>query len=215
MMSGSSVRVGVPFDPRLSGCDRCFTLSRVLVPVVGGTLAGGSRVGYWCGRCIAGEMERIGDDAHGRGFATGRADRLSGPFPNLAPLSGEWSGESVRELLGDLIDAFVRLGESENDAHDIVCDSFESGYVDGFGPVPDTLSVCRDCFDWFAGIAGATESPAGECPAGVAELSRPGVLFEVFGAGDSFGRVCDTCSDALAGARFDVAVFNSGENPGG
>ena len=45
-------RVGVPFDSGLSGCDRCFSLSRVLVPVAGGTLAGGSRVGLWCKRCV-------------------------------------------------------------------------------------------------------------------------------------------------------------------
>ena len=161
------------------------------------------------------ELERIGEQARGRGYLRGCVDRENSPVPNLSPLSGEWAGESVPEILGDLIDALVRLGESENDAQDIVCDEFESGYVDGFGPVPDVLSVCPDCFDWFAGIAGATESPAGECPVGVADWARPGALFDVSDAGESFGRYCDTCADALAGARFDVAVFDSGESPAG
>lgn len=161
------------------------------------------------------DIERIEEQARGRGYLRGCVDRESGPVPNLSPLSGEWAGESVRELLGDLIDSLARLGVNESDAYDIVCDAYESGYSDGFGPVPDVLSVCPDCFDWFAGIAGATESPAGVCPAGVAEYARAGVFVDVSGAGDSFGRVCDTCATDLAGARFDVAVFDSGENPGG
>jgi len=145
-------------------------------------------------------------------------DRDESPIPNPAPLSGEYAGESVRELLGDLIDALVRLGVDECDAHEIVCDAYEDGYRNGFGeigPVPEILSVCPDCFDWFAGIAGATDSPAGECPAGVAEYARAGVFVDVSGAGDSFGRSCDTCETILAGARFDVAVFDSGESPVG
>lgn len=155
------------------------------------------------------------EQARGRGYLRGCVDRESGPFPNLAPLSGEWAGESVRELLGDLIDALVRLGEEEDNAHDVVCVAYETGYSDGFGPVPDRLSVCPDCFDWFASIAGATESRGGQMPAGVAEYARAGVFVDVSDSGDSFGRYCDTCSDALAGARFDVAVFDSGENPVG
>ncbi len=154
----------------------------------------------------------IEEESYGRGFATGRADRLSGPFPNLAPLSGEWAGESVRELLGDLIDAFMRLGEEEESACDVVCVAYETGYSDGFGPVPETLSVCPDCFDWFASIAGATESPAGECPAGVADWARAGVFVDVSGEGHAFGRYCDTCSTTLAGSRYLVAVLDSGED---
>lgn len=156
------------------------------------------------------ELERIGEQARGRGYLRGCVDRENSPVPNLAPLSGEWAGESVRELLGDLIDGLVSIGWGEDDACADVCDAFEQGYSDGFGPYPDFLMVCPDCFDWFAGIAGATESPAGECPAGVAEYARAGVFVDVSGAGDAFGRVCDTCATDLAGARFDVAVFDSG-----
>jgi len=161
------------------------------------------------------ELERVCVESHARGFARGRADRIDGPFPNLSPLSGEWAGESVPELLGDLVADVIRFGVDECDAFDAVCDAYESGYSDGFGPVPDTLSVCPDCFDWFASIAGATESPAGVCPAGVAEYARAGVFVDIPPTDYSFGRVCDTCSDALAGARFDVAVFDSGENSAG
>lgn len=155
------------------------------------------------------------EQARGRGYLRGCVDRESGPVPNLSPLSGEWAGESVRELLGDLIDSLARLGVDEFDAYDIVCDEYELGYSDGFGPVPDVLSVCPDCFDWFASIAGATDPRGGQMPAGVAVYARAGVFVDVSGAGDSFGRVCDTCSDALAGARFDVAVFDSGEDSAG
>lgn len=161
------------------------------------------------------EIKEIEELARARGFVRGRADRESGPFPNLSPLSGEWAGESVQELLGDLIEMAVRVMVYEWNADEVVCDAYESGYFDGFGPVPDTLLVCPDCFDWFASIAGATDFPAGECPAGVAIYARPGVFVDVSGAGDSFGRSCDTCADALAGARFDVAVFDSGEDSAG
>ena len=121
----------------------------------------------------------------------------------------------MRELLGDLIDGLVSIGWDGDDAWNDVCDAWEQGYADGFGPVPDVLSVCPDCFDWFAGIAGATESPAGVIPAGVAEYVRAGVFVDVSGAGDAFGRSCDTCATVLAGARYDVCVFDSGESVGG
>lgn len=38
-----------------------------------------------------------------------------------APLSGEWAGESIRELVGDLIDA-------EPEFEDEICDAYEEGY---------------------------------------------------------------------------------------
>lgn len=86
-------------------------------------------------------------DSYGRGSDRGRSDRKNSPVPNVAPLLQTWAGESVPELLDDLIDALVRLGVGECDAHVIVCDAYENGYFDGFGPVPDTLSVCADCED--------------------------------------------------------------------
>lgn len=161
------------------------------------------------------ELQFVEVESFGRGFERGVGDRDESPFPNPGPLSGEYAGESVPELLGDLIDALVRLGVDESDAHEIVCDAYELGYSQGFGPVPDILSVCPDCFDWFASIAGATESPAGECPAGVSDWARPGVFVDVSGAGGSFGWYCDTCATSVGGDRYDVAVFDSGEDSAG
>lgn len=163
------------------------------------------------------DARELEEQARGRGYLRGCVDRESSTVPNLAMLSGEWAGESVRELLGDLIDSLVRLGEDESDAHDIVCDSYESGYLDGFGPVPETLSVCPDCFDWFASFAGATESPDREMPAGVAYWDNP-ARFVIMDAGESdcFSWAgCDTCRTTLGGPRYTVAVFDSGEDSAG
>lgn len=163
------------------------------------------------------ELERVRVESHARGFARGRADRESSTVPNLALLSGGWAGESVRELLGDLIDDVIRFGVDESDAFDALCVAYESGYSDGFGPVPETLSVCPDCFDWFASFAGATESPDREMPAGVAYWDNP-ARFVVVDAGESdcFSWAgCDTCRTTLGGPRYTVAVFDSGEDSAG
>ena len=42
-----------------------------------------------------------------------------------SPLSGEWAGESI----GELIDGYAELGE---DAQTAACDAYEAGYSDGF-----------------------------------------------------------------------------------
>lgn len=161
--------------------------------------------------------ELVIGDAYGRGRVRGIDDRNVSPVPNLSPLSGEWAGESVRELLGDLVDELISIGWDDEDAEDIVCDSYETGYVDGFGPVPDVLSVCPDCFDWFAAFAGATESPDREMPAGVAYWDNPArFVIECLETSDCFSwSSCDTCRTTLGGPRYDVAVFDSGENPAG
>jgi hypothetical protein len=42
-----------------------------------------------------------------------------------SPLSGEWAGESI----GELIDGYAELSEDEQNT---VCDAYEAGYSDGF-----------------------------------------------------------------------------------
>lgn len=67
-------------------------------------------------------VETFLDMARKRGEDHATYDRNDGAF-RPDPLSGEWAGESVAELLGDLIDA---LG---NDYAGDVCDAYEAGYA--------------------------------------------------------------------------------------
>lgn len=61
--------------------------------------------------------------AYDRGYARGANDLYEG-FINEAPLSGEWAGESIPELLGDLLDTYED-GESNEDD---LCVAYEAGY---------------------------------------------------------------------------------------
>jgi hypothetical protein len=46
-----------------------------------------------------------------------------------ACLSGEWAGESITELIGDLLD---EVSEDDNDA---ICDAYEEGFAQGWNAV--------------------------------------------------------------------------------
>lgn len=59
-----------------------------------------------------------------RGYYQGKYDKGEG-FRNDSPLSGEWAGESIPELLGDLMD------EDESNL-DEICDAYEEGYNNAF-----------------------------------------------------------------------------------
>jgi hypothetical protein len=65
--------------------------------------------------------------AYARGKDHAKYDKIEGGR-NDAPLSGEWAGESIPELLGDLI------REIADDADDetllFLCDEYEQGYAD-------------------------------------------------------------------------------------
>jgi hypothetical protein len=62
-----------------------------------------------------------------RGYARGENDALTLAEKDHSPLSGEWAGESMTELLGDLI------ALAENDEHaDEVCLAYERGYSAGY-----------------------------------------------------------------------------------
>jgi hypothetical protein len=66
-------------------------------------------------------------EAESRGRDAARDDA---PHFRESPLSGEWAGESVQELLGDLID--LALGAPDADVADVaawLCDAFEYGYT--------------------------------------------------------------------------------------
>lgn len=74
------------------------------------------------------EAERRGRDRALNEIASGQSEPGS-------PLSGEWAGESITELLGDLVAGYVEVGVSESDATEWVCDDFERGYFDEWDKV--------------------------------------------------------------------------------
>lgn len=57
---------------------------------------------------------------------------------NPSPLSGEWAGESVLDLVGDLI----RMNGGE-DAWDEVCEAYEVGYFDRWAEFDDGECLCE------------------------------------------------------------------------
>jgi hypothetical protein len=69
--------------------------------------------------------------AYERGKLQGWHDQLQG-YENPAPLSGEWAGESIPEMLGDLFAKAEKLiGEHDDGVRQDICDNYESGYFDG------------------------------------------------------------------------------------
>ena len=67
------------------------------------------------------------EDAEARGYARGANDALALAEKNDFPLSGEWAGESMTELIGDLI------AKAENDEHGHeICMAYEEGYSLGY-----------------------------------------------------------------------------------
>lgn len=68
--------------------------------------------------------------------------------------------------------------------------------------------VCRDCFDVFAGMAGATEFPDDVARVERLAAGFDGYMIDLPDTEPSFGRYgCDTCDTGLAGDRFDVFVY--------
>lgn len=65
--------------------------------------------------------------AFDRGLERGTWDRDAG-YHNDAPLSGEWAGESITDLLGDLFINFIDGTDNIND----LCDAYEAGYESAF-----------------------------------------------------------------------------------
>lgn len=86
-------------------------------------------------------LERMARDAYRLGKSHGNADRMEGYY-NDAPLSGEWAGESIPELLGDLYREVCARAESELDASDVLsdlCDAYEEGYYSVWEMQHETL----------------------------------------------------------------------------
>lgn len=78
------------------------------------------------------DVNEILEQSRLRGVIRGTFDVSDGIY-NPSPLSGEWAGESINELLGDLIDKCDDL--SLGDVCDFVqwlCDEYEDGYISVF-----------------------------------------------------------------------------------
>lgn len=69
----------------------------------------------------------MSEEAYWRGYDRGKADQRAG-YRNDAPLSGEWAGESIPELLGDLYESLPLDQQAEAIEH--LCDQYEEGYND-------------------------------------------------------------------------------------
>lgn len=77
------------------------------------------------------KYETILIEAYERGKQQGWHDKLQG-YENPTPLSGEWAGESIPEILGDLIAKAEKLiGEYDEGVWQDICDNYETGYFDG------------------------------------------------------------------------------------
>jgi hypothetical protein len=77
------------------------------------------------------KYETILIEAYERGKQQGWHDKLQG-YENPTPLSGEWAGESIPEILGDLIASAEELiGEYDSGVWQDICDNYETGYFDG------------------------------------------------------------------------------------
>lgn len=165
------------------------------------------REAYWRG-CRMAESDRIMPDA----------------WPRVSPLSGEWAGESVPELLGDLVDA-VTGGENmesdwdECDVIDALCETFEHGYALRFPDiVAHTYSVCVDCYYV---LHNGVDEYVSESVDHDETRARPAGSFgwdvhDVADAHDygryadaSFSRhACECCGSMLGGDRYDVNVWD-------
>lgn len=166
-------------------------------------------------------------EAYWRGVRMALSDQdVRGSWPRVSPLSGEWAGESVIELLGDLIDAVADGENMESDwdvydVQDALCETFEQGYAQAFPDVTSsTYSVCVDCYyvlhngmDQYVSESvdqdETRERPAGVFPFDVADVAD--ALDYGRYADASFSRhACECCGSTLGGDRFDVRVWEQG-----
>lgn len=92
-------------------------------------------------------IDKLLADARMRGIVRATYDRSDGTY-NPQPLSGEWAGESMMEILGDLIDSWDGVSDSDMEIGkdailDDACDAYESGY-DSVFDIDDSSRAIRD-----------------------------------------------------------------------
>lgn len=165
--------------------------------------------------------------AYWEGVVMARADERAGGEPREAPLSGEWAGESVPELLGDLVDGVLAGGSvpdlDESAVYEILCDAFELGYMGAF---PDTLSktysVCVDCYyvlhngmDQYVSES-VDEDETRERPAGVfpfdVEYVADALAYHLYEDASFSRHACECCGSTLGGDRYEMRVWPDRKN---
>lgn len=77
-------------------------------------------------------INQLKEQAYSRGYTRGTDDAFADCY-NEAPLSGEFAGESIEELLGDLLRQAEKVTHDfpTDDIHEIfteIMDSYEEGY---------------------------------------------------------------------------------------
>lgn len=151
--------------------------------------------------------ERAGAYCYREGYRDGLAERGEG-YP-CDPFAG---GATVARLVRELLRAGVMSASD-------IRSNYANGYRAGWAHDPSNgikpgavvrWEVCRDCFDVFAYLAGATDAPDSTDHA-TELLGRFGLC--AVGLSDDephFGRggTCDTCDTGLAGDRFGVYIEN-------
>lgn len=80
--------------------------------------------------------EQVMKDARQRGYDRGLADKKEGTHRNDI-LSGEWAGESITELLGDLI------SRTDEDGEQWVCDEYVMAYEEANEP-DEKCPICEE-----------------------------------------------------------------------
>ena len=85
-------------------------------------------------------------ESYRRGRLRGEANE-SNNYYNDAPLSGEWAGESINELLGDLIG-----DDDDYEWADEICQAYLDGYQIAF----DSRVFCDECGDLVDATYGIT-----------------------------------------------------------
>jgi hypothetical protein len=73
------------------------------------------------------DTTNIINEAEQRGYKRGAHDALCLAEKQDYPLGGEWAGESLNELLGDLL----ALAENQEHEHE-TCVAYEDGYSRGY-----------------------------------------------------------------------------------
>ena len=75
-------------------------------------------------------------EARARGDAAGitRAEGVDDPrnAPDWSPLSGEWAGESIPELLGDLMEETGAIDAEDDGLYSALCDAYEEAALEAY-----------------------------------------------------------------------------------
>lgn len=90
-------------------------------------------------------------ESYRRGRLRGESDEYNNYY-NDAPLSGEWAGESINELLGDL---WADMDSADEDTLEVI-DELVHHYEDGYNSAFAERVFCDECGDLVDATYGIT-----------------------------------------------------------